>query len=320
MPALSVLVPVRDARPWIAASFASLSRQTFRDLEIVAVDDGSRDGSGEWLERHTRHEPRLSVIRTARRGLPAALATALAAARAPMVARHDADDLSHRHRFARQMAYLAAHRGVAVVGTRVRLFPAGATGPGMRRWAAWHDSLIDHRDMRNESLIDSVLAHGTATMRRRALEDAGGWVERGWPEDMDLWRRLLERGASFAKLPERLYGWRQHAGSATRTDPRYRRERFDALRLEALIRGPLAGARTFDLVGVGQGLTRWQELLTGRDRVPRVHVAGHPSDTLQSRLRPPVVLVFGAAPARVRWRAALVDAGLSEWRDFIFVA
>src|SRR5437870_4988158 len=122
MPALSVLMPVRDAAPWIRSSLASLSRQTFRDFEVIAVDDGSTDGSGDWLERASEREPRLRVLHTPRRGLPAALETALAHARAPLIARHDADDLSHPSRFALQHAFLAAHRRVSVVGCRVRLF------------------------------------------------------------------------------------------------------------------------------------------------------------------------------------------------------
>jgi glycosyltransferase involved in cell wall biosynthesis len=319
MPALSVLVPVRDARPWLAASFASLTRQTFRDFEIVAGDDGSRDGSGEWLDRHARSEPRLTVIRNEAHGLPSALATAFAASRAPLVARHDADDLSHRRRFEFQTRHLADHPDVSVLGTRVRLFPAHQTGAGMRRWAAWHNDLLDHTGMRNDSMIDSVLAHGTVMIRRTALQDAGGWVERGWPEDMDLWRRLFESGARFEKRSEMLYAWRQHVGSATHTDPRYRRDRIDALRLETLATGPLARTPVVGLAGVGQGLVRWQGLLASRWPNLHVHALGRPPRPWPHELAPPLVLVFGARPARTRWREALGERGWEEWRDFIFV-
>jgi hypothetical protein len=174
--------------------------------------------------------------------------------------------------------------------------------------------------MRHESMIDSVLAHGTVMMRRRALEAAGGWIERGWPEDMDLWRRLFESGARFAKRPEVHYAWRQHAGSATHTDPRYGQDRFDALRFETLVTGPLSGARSVGLVGVGSGLVRWQKLLTPRWPKLHVHGLGTPPRLLPRDLVPPLVLVFGARPARLRWRSALDAAGWREWRDFIFVA
>jgi GT2 family glycosyltransferase len=143
-----------------------------------------------------------------------------------------------------RLAYLEAHPAVALVGSRVRLFPARETGGGMRRWAAWHNALLDHEAIAREAFIDSPLAHGTALIRREWLARAGGWAERGWAEDLDLWLRLIEAGARFAKLPQVLHGWRQHGASATRRDPRYARARFVALKCTALARGAAARGPT----------------------------------------------------------------------------
>jgi glycosyltransferase involved in cell wall biosynthesis len=319
VPAISVLLPVRNALPYLASSLASLWRQTLGDFEVIAVDDGSTDGSGDLLERAAACEPRLHVIRTPPRGLPSALNTALARARAPLIARHDADDLSHRRRFELQREFLRAHPRVALAGSRLRLFPAPMVGVGMRRWAAWHNALLTHEAMASEMLIDSPLAHGTAMMRAGWLERVGGWAERGWAEDLDLWLRLLEAGGRFAKLPRVLYGWRQHRGSATRRDPRYRRERFIALKRAALERGILSGASSLTLVGVGESLERWRAAL-GHARRVNVVEARRPTAQALERMRPPVVLVFVAAPVRARWRDALGDSGMAERQAFIFVA
>lgn len=320
MPAISILLPVRDAEPWLRASLASLERQTFTDLEIVAVDDGSRDRSGELLERAARRDPRLRVVHTAPQGLPLALNAALAVARGGWIARHDADDLSHRRRFERQAAFLAAHPDVDVLGTRLRLFPLAASGAGMRRWVEWHNRLVTHEAMAAESLIDSPLAHGTAVIRRRVLEAAGGWNERGWAEDLDLWLRLLASGARFAKLPLTLYGWRQHGSNSTRRDPRYAVERFTALKCEALTRGLLKGERHVHLAGVGESLARWQRALASRGLRVTAHAIRRPGAEALRALQRPLVLVYMMAPARERWRAALRDSDMRESRDFIFVA
>jgi len=320
MPAVSVLVPVRNAAPWLASSLASLWRQTDPDFEVIAVDDGSADASAAILETLARAEPRLRVVRGPDRGLPTALNEGLAHARAPWIARHDADDLSHRTRFALQRALLQAEPGVAVVGACVRLFPARAAGVGMRRWVRWHNALLTHDAMASEVLIDSPLAHGTAMIRREWLERVGGWVERGWPEDLDLWVRLLRAGARFAKRPEVLYGWRQHRGSATRRDPRYRRERFIDLKLDALRRDFLLDSDRVTVVGVGESLSRAAAAIASPGvAVTPVH-AGHPQPAVLARLEPPVILVFMSPVARRRWREALIGAGWSERRHFIFVA
>ena len=320
MPALSVLLPVRDAGRFLAPSLASLARQTFRDFEIVAVDDGSRDGSGERLERAAAREPRLRVLHTARRGLPAALNLALAHARTPLIARHDADDLSHRERFRLQHDALAGAPAVAVLGCRVRLFPAAATGPGMTRWARWHNALLEHEAIAREALIDSPLAHGTAMIRRAWLERAGGWAERGWAEDMDLWLRLLDGGARFAKLPRALYAWRQHGASATRRDPRYARARMMALKRDALARRFLRDAPRAMLLGTGRSLADWRIALDAL--APAIHARDvrRPSPAALVGLEPPLVLAFGAPAARDRWRRALGARGLTEGREFVFIA
>ena len=332
-----MLLPARNAAPWLCTSLASLSRQRFSDFEIVAVDDGSTDGTGEMLERASITEPRLRVIHTGPRGLPSALNTALTNAKAPLVARHDADDLSHRLRFELQAGLLAARPELGVVGCRLRLFPTGGSGAGMRRWAAWHNTLLAHDEIAREALIDSPLAHGTAVVRRALLESVGGWAERGWPEDVDLWLRLLAAGARFEKLPRTLYAWRQHARGATRSDPRYRRERLLELKREFLLRGILARAGEATLVGVGRSLTEWRETLGVEqggdrrgpgggppDRSGGIHLraleAGRPTAEILAALRPPIVLVFGAREARARWRPALAQAGLRELEDFVFVA
>jgi hypothetical protein len=194
----------------------------------------------------------------------------------------------------------------------------------MARWARWHNSLLDHDAMAREALVDSVLCHGTAFLRTETAAEVGGWRDEGWPEDVDLWVRLLARGAHFAKCPETLYGWRQHAHSATRTDARYGAARFRAVRVFGLSLGLLAGARPrCTLVGVGRSLSAWQaalgEVLGAAGRV-EVVTAPRPTSAALAQLAPPIVLVFGARQARERWRAALGAHGLRELRDFAFVA
>ena len=316
MPLLSVLVPVRDARPWIAASFGSLWRQTLFDFEVIAVDDGSSDGSSEWLDEEAGREPRLRVFHTAASGLPAALNTALRHASAPWIARHDADDLSHRSRFELQLDYLTDHPGAQVLATRVRLFPSSAHGTGMERWRRWHNALLTHDEMRREVLTDSPLCHGTVVIDHRALLNAGGWRERGWPEDADLWVRMAETEVRFGKLGRTLYGWRQHPSSSTRTDPRYRRERFIELQRDALIRGALLGRPPRTVIGTGRSLERWREALA--PLFPRVLQLTRPESVIAHSLEPPIVLVLGSMALRERWRRVLTSCGISEMQDFIF--
>ncbi len=318
MPAISVLLPVRNALPWLHRSLASLWRQTFRDFEVIAVDDGSTDGSGAWLDAAAAAEPRLRALHTGPLGLPAALNLALREARAPVIARMDADDLIARTRFAIQHAHLVAHRDVAVVGSRVRLFPHAAVGQGMARWVTWHNALLTHEHMARELLIDSPLVHGTAMLRRDWLERVGGWTSQAWPEDLDLWIRMIDSGARLAKRPETLYAWRQHARSATRMDPRYRLESFQELKLDTLARR--FGDAPPTVLGVGASLGRWHDLLRRRWPDARRVEVRSPSASVLAALSPPILLVLVAYQRRDVWRTAMLERGLVEQNDFTFIA
>ena len=121
IPGVSVLLPVRNAEDTLPECLASLAAQTYADHEVVAVDDHSSDGSRAILERAAHADPRLRLLDNPGRGLVAALNAAAAAARAPLLARMDADDVSLPGRLSAQAARLGSDPRLAVLGTRVRL-------------------------------------------------------------------------------------------------------------------------------------------------------------------------------------------------------
>ncbi len=130
MPQVSVLLPVRDAGPALDECLASLQAQLLADFEVIAVDDGSEDGSREKLAAMARQDARFRVLDTPPRGLTAALNTALLEAQAPLLARMDADDVAHPARLALQAESLRRDPNLAILGCRVRL--AGAVAAGNR--------------------------------------------------------------------------------------------------------------------------------------------------------------------------------------------
>src|SRR5688500_18943327 len=114
-PRVSVLLPVRNGLPWLREALDGLSRQTLSDFELLALEDGSTDGTAEMLAAWL--DTRLRVIPTGGVGVAAALTIGLDQARAPLVARHDADDVSVPARLEIQARYLAARTDVGVVAS-----------------------------------------------------------------------------------------------------------------------------------------------------------------------------------------------------------
>ena len=333
-PAVSVLLPVRDARPTLGACLRSLAAQTLRDHEVIAVDDGSTDGSGERLVAWARKDPRLRVIRTPPRGLVPALNAAARLARAPLLARMDADDVAHRDRLALQAAHLRAHPATDILASRVRLLGTvdRAGNAGMRAYVRWLNRLLDHEAITRDLLVESPLAHPSVMMRAEALRALHGYRAFDGPEDYDLWLRAWRAGMRFAKLPQTLLRWRDGPSRLTRRDPRYAAARFQALKVEALLLGPLRGDRRVVVWGAGPIGKGWARALGARRVAAFVEVApGRIGQTIHGA---PVVGLAGAAGfpgalhlaavgqpgARQRIRRAARRLGLRDGVDLVAVA
>lgn len=342
--AVSVLLPVRNARFTLCAALDSLCAQTLTDIEILAVDDGSCDGSAELLARYAAQDARVRVLRPARAGLVPALNAALARVRAPLVARMDADDIAHPERLRLQAARLRADAGTDILGCRVELFDdvpastgASATArsnAGMRRYVDWLNGSLDHAAILADMYVESPLVHPSVMMRAEPLRQLGGYRDFDGPEDYDLWLRAARAGARFAKLPEFLLRWRDGPTRLTRCDPRYAVARFQALKIEALEAGPLAHRPVLALWGGGPLAKGWRRSLAARghpiaafvDVNPRrlgQRVAGVPVLTAEQAARLTDVLhlaAVGQPGARERIRTLASRLGLLEGRDLIAVA
>jgi glycosyltransferase involved in cell wall biosynthesis len=205
---VTVLLPVFNAEQYLGEALESLARQTMRDFEVVAVDDGSTDRSGGILAEAARRWPWFSLIVQENQGLAAALNTAFRHSRSPFVARMDADDIALPERLARQLSFLNAHPEVAVCGTAMRTI--GVDHGGQLIYPQG-DSAIKAR-----LVFGCAIAHPTVMARRNAFARQEGPYA-GSAEDYDLWLRLGERDR-FENLPDLLHLYRIHPGQYSTLD------------------------------------------------------------------------------------------------------
>lgn len=344
-PRIAVLLPAHNAACTLEAALESLRAQTCGAIRVIVIDDGSTDATPDLLRATRiawRHGPPLTAIRLeTRAGIAGALAAAAAAAgEVEFLARQDADDTSRPQRLARQLQYLDEHPDVGLVATGIEtVAPAGSTD-GWRRYEAWLSACVTPTEIARGLWIESPLPHPTVMMRRTAYDAAGGYRERGWPEDYDLWLRMLRRGIPMAKLPEILYDWTDHPGRASRSLPAYAPEAFLACKAHHLARH--LGGRPVIVWGAGrdgrrasraflrEGITLRAFLDIDPRKIGRTArgVPIHDAEIwMQEEAargpredRPMVVAAVGTAGARALIRARLTAAGLEEGADFLCVA
>jgi glycosyltransferase involved in cell wall biosynthesis len=328
-----VLLPVRDAAETLDACLLSLAAQTLADHEVIAVDDSSTDESRLILEAAARRDSRVRVADNAGRGLVAALNTALARARAPLLARMDADDVCDPGRLRAQAERFQAEPGLSILGTCVRLVGASGPNEGMRAYVCWLNGLLDHDAIVRDLFVESPLAHPTVMMRAEVPARLGGYRAFDGPEDYDLWLRAHAAGARFAKLPETLLDWRDAPGRLSRTDPRYAAARFRDLKIRALEAGALL-RRPAVVWGAGPVGKGWSRALRARGHEVAAFVEVHPRRLGERIHGVPVVPVHAAAAtkgalhlaavgqpgAREEIRRHAARLGLRDGSDLIAVA
>jgi glycosyltransferase involved in cell wall biosynthesis len=330
-PIISVLLPVHDGAAYITAALDSIVRQTLNQWELVVVDDHSNDSTPLILAEYARRDPRIRVISPAGKGLVAALNTGLSACRAPLVARMDADDISHPRRLERQAEFLERTPDVGLVACGFRHFPRKHLRVGMLAYETWQNGLVTHDLILRDLFVESPFVHPSVMFRKNLVEQVDGYRECGWTEDYDLWLRLAAAGVRFARLPEPLFFWRDRPDRLTRTALAYTATAFRDCKAHYLKLGFLSGLEEVTLVGAGlEGRAWMRTLATAGIRVTRwidadprkqarpLHGAPVlPPDT--DELSGKFLVTIGTRGARKEIRTWLAEQGLAEGVDVLFV-
>jgi GT2 family glycosyltransferase/polysaccharide pyruvyl transferase WcaK-like protein len=209
-PRVTVLLPVHDAERYLPEAIESVLAQSFCDFELLAIDDGSRDGSAAILDAYARRDYRVRVVRRPHAGLVATLNAGLELARAELIARLDADDVALPQRLESQLARLAREPELVCIGGGFELIDEAGRAFD-RAFPPCDHAAILARALRGESPI----SHSAATYRRDLVRRLGGYDERArWVEDLDLWLRLSEHG-ELANLPTLVCRVRHHERSVS---------------------------------------------------------------------------------------------------------
>jgi glycosyltransferase involved in cell wall biosynthesis len=226
-PRVTVLLPVRDGEAYLREAIDSILGQTFRDLELLVIDDGSVDESPAIASSYP--DPRVVLRRHDRNvGLIPTLNEGLDHARGEYVARIDADDVAHPRRLERQVRYLDAHPEVAALGTGVRNF-----GEVNSSWTLQ----VDPPAVKARLLFECAVPHPSVMLRMETLRRHGLRYDLRYlhAEDWGLWVALAQR-ARLANLPEKLLRYRAHARQVTKTESGSQARTIRRIFLEQLAR------------------------------------------------------------------------------------
>ena len=204
MTAVTVFAPVYNALPHLREAIDSIRRQTLEDWIFLVVDDGSTDGSAEYVQ--SLGDPRIRLLRQQHQGPAIASNWALQLCATEFFARMDADDVAYPTRLEEQLAFLKRHPAVGLVGTQIE--PLGSVRAGRPSALA-----TNHRTIFNDLMHGRhAMCNPTIMCRTALLREVGGYQPDGVLEDWAMFLRMGER-AELANLDKVLLAYRIHTGS-----------------------------------------------------------------------------------------------------------
>lgn len=237
-PKVSVLMSVYNGEPFLSDAIKSILNQTFKDLEFIIIDDGSTDRSCDIIEKFKANDPRVIFLKQANQGLVASLNKGLGIAKAPLIARMDADDIALEKRLEKQVNYMNSNPEVLALGTAIRIIDK-------------NNSLIKDvifpslkEDLMELMQLDNQIAHPSVLYRKKSVINVGGYREiLQRAQDFDLWLRLSEVGP-IDNLSEVLLLYRDHPKNISKVENHSQRiaalcARYSSLRRKENKKDPL---------------------------------------------------------------------------------
>ncbi|MDR7145205.1 glycosyltransferase [Rhizobium sp. BE258] len=208
-PRVSVLLPLYNCQAYVAETLHSLAGQSYEDFEIIAVNDGSTDGTAEELERFAASDPRCKVIQKENSGIVDTLNIAAAAAQGEFFARIDGDDIARHDRFLEQVRFLDQRPDCVCVGSLYRMIDEDGV-------AFAEQAPFKRFRQTNLDIFPPVVAsppHPSIMFRREIFELVGGYRKPfAHAEDRDLFLRFARYG-SLEIIQQPLLDYRIHRNS-----------------------------------------------------------------------------------------------------------
>ena len=204
--AVSVVMPVKDAEKTVSEAVDSILNQTLKNFEFIIVNDDSTDGTKDILDTYASRYQQIKVMNNTGQGISDALNCGIEQARAPLIARMDADDISRPERLEKQMIAFNNNSKLVLLGTFCQTFKEG------------EDEIEEIKipttniELQKSIRIVPTLTHPTTMVRRDTIQIIGGYRKKfEGAEDHDLYLRLSRHG-EIAVLPEFLVWYRAHPG------------------------------------------------------------------------------------------------------------
>lgn len=249
---VSIVMPVKNAMPYLESCLDSILAQTYTDWELIAINDGSTDDSAELLLSYADRDSRISTYDNVGSGIIPALELAYSHTSGALITRMDADDMMTTDRIEIMANSLIEQPGHIAVGQVKYFSDEGTLGDGYQKYQDWLNGLTAQGNNFTEIYKECVIPSPCWMMHRVDFEKINGFDINTYPEDYDLAFRMYVADLKVIPCSQILHHWRDYPTRTSRTDDNYADNRFLDIKVHYFISKDYKTGSSLILWGAGK--------------------------------------------------------------------
>ncbi len=250
-PLVSILIPFKDTAHFLPECLDSIIGQSYKNWEVIAVNDHSEDGSLQLLEEYAENEPRIRVLQNNGYGIIPALRTAYGHSAGGFITRMDSDDIMKPHRLEIMVNSLLTNGDGHIAVGQVSYFSDRGISNGYQRYEIWLNQLTATGNNYSEIYKECVIPSPCWMTYKTDLDACGAFESNRYPEDYDLTFRFYEKGLKIIPCEKVLHLWRDYDTRTSRTHEHYAQNYFLDIKLHYFLKLDYNAGRILVVWGAG---------------------------------------------------------------------
>ncbi len=257
-------MPVKNTGAFLEECLDSILNQTFKDWELIAVDDTSTDHSHQILQSYSNKDVRVKIFKNSGNGIIAALQLAYLYSKGCFITRMDSDDLMEPEKLELMLNRLQLKRNGHIAVGLVNYFASGVLGEGYSNYANWLNKLTLSESNFSAIYIECTIPSPCWMISRNEFDNCGGFNSDVYPEDYDLAFRFRKAGLKITAVKKVIHQWRDYDTRTSRTDKNYADNRFAELKVMHFLEQDYDTEKSLVLWGAGKKGKKVAQLLSDR--------------------------------------------------------
>lgn len=258
---VSIIMPVKNTSKYLEECLNSILHQTYKNWELLAVDDNSTDDSLEILTNYSIKDNRIKVFKNKGNGIIPALQLAYSKSLGQFITRMDSDDIMVDDKLFVMVNQLIENGTGNIALGLVRYFSEDGIGEGFSKYEQWLNGLISKGESFKEIYKECVIPSPCWMMHREDFEKCGGFSSEIYPEDYDLAFRFYQHKLKCIPSEKVLHQWRDYSTRTSRTHEHYADSSFIEIKLHHFLKLDYDTSKTLVVWGAGKKGKLTAELL-----------------------------------------------------------